>query len=602
MAFLGLTILALFLLLGPLFGILAWIRVEQVRKAGGGGDLARRIDQLERQLAALRGQAGPPTAVVEPTVERGTEPDGEADEVEVEGPPPDADEAAAAPAPDRETSPSSWRDLDLEALIAGRWLNRIGILVLLLGVAFFLRFAFENDWVGPRGRVAIGLVGGASLLVYAHWLAGRGMRYFAEGIVALGVGALYLSVYAAWSFYDLIPQPLAFAALALVTTTVIAISVRQDSQRIAVLALAAGFLTPGLLSTGSDAQAVLFGYLALLGVGLLAIAYLRGFRTLGPASLIATVAYFAAWFERFYRPDRLVSTLAFGTLFFVIYFALPLARLRSLERLHPEESFVLVANLGAYVFLLERTLYTDHRWTLTAAVLVLGGLHLAVASRLGAAGDERRRGMRLLFAGLALTLATIALPVRLSGDWLLLALSVEAAVLVATGLRIASGWMRLAGAVLFAIALALVPASLPGDPDARVLLNLRFCTLVVVAASLTSCWVMARGRAEQLLDRELQAWGLTAAVGNLIALLAVSIEIWDFAASLQLGLDRRLAQQLALSLLWMVWASTLVIAGLLRRSAGLRWLGLALVGVVVAKTFLVDLSFLERQYRILSFL
>ena len=192
----------------------------------------------------------------------------------------------AEPVPDRAGSQArkpraAWRDLDLEALIGGRWLNRIGILTLLIAAGFFLRYAFENEWIGPTGRVLIGLVSGLALAGYGEWLARRGMRYFAEGMTALGAGVVYLSGYAAWDFYELVPQPAAFAFLALVTAAVIGLSVRRDSQRLAALALAGGYLTPALLSTGTDAQVVLFSYLALLSASLLALALLRGFRGSG---------------------------------------------------------------------------------------------------------------------------------------------------------------------------------------------------------------------------------------------------------------------------------------------------------------------------------
>lgn len=99
---------------------------------------------------------------------------------------------------------------------------------------------------------------GLALAGYGEWLAKREMRYFAEGMTALGAGVVYLSGYAAWDFYALVPQPAAFAFLALVTAAVIGLSVRRDSQRLAALALAGGYLTPALLSTGTDAQVVLF--------------------------------------------------------------------------------------------------------------------------------------------------------------------------------------------------------------------------------------------------------------------------------------------------------------------------------------------------------
>ena len=501
--------------------------------------------------------------------------------------------------------PAAWRNVDLEALIGGRWLNRVGILTLLLAAAFFLRYAFENEWIGLAGRVLIGLVGGVALAGYGEWLAARRMRYFSEGMTALGAGVIYLSGYAAWEFYALVPQPVAFAFLALVTAGIIALSVRRDSQRLAALALAAGYLTPALLSTGEDAQLVLFSYLALLSASLLTLALLRGFRTLAPAALAATVVYFVAWSLEFYDPDRLLWTALFGTLFYAIYFALPLVRARLAGRLRPSEIGVLAAALGFYVLLLQQLLYDEHRWLLTGAVLALAALYLALSRLLRSwSAGEGRRGRQLqdLFAVQAALLATIAFPIRLDGDWITVAWTAEAVALAIAGARLPSLWMRAFGAALFAVVLLMAPQALLGPSEGLLLVNLRFLTLAGAATGLAVAGFTVRRLLEKPLPLERTGWAIGLGVANVVALVAVSLEAWDLVQGLELDLDHDLAAQVVLSALWLMWAAALVAAGIRRDAAALRWQGLALLLVVVAKTFLVDLSFLDQGYRILSFL
>lgn len=500
---------------------------------------------------------------------------------------------------------AAWRDLDLEALIGGRWLNRIGILTLLIAAGFFLRYAFENEWIGPTGRVLIGLVSGLALAGYGEWLARRGMRYFAEGMTALGAGVVYLSGYAAWDFYELVPQPAAFAFLALVTAAVIGLSVRRDSQRLAALALAGGYLTPALLSTGTDAQVVLFSYLALLSASLLALALLRGFRVLAPAALVATAVYFVAWYVEFYDGERLLSTALFGTLFFVVFMALPLARARLARRLHPSEIGVLALALGFYVLLLQQLLYDEHRWWLTGVVLVLAALYLALSRVLGSwsAGHDRRgRQLQDLFAVQAALLATIAFPIRLEGDWITVAWTAEAVALAIAGARLPALWMRVFSVGLFGVVLLMAPQALLGQDDDVLFINLRFVTLAGAAIGLAVAGFTVRCLVEKPLPLERTGWAIGLGIANIVALIAVSLEAWDFVQGLRFDLDLDLAAQVALSALWLVWAAALVAAGIRRDVPGLRWQGLALLLVVVAKTFLVDLSFLEQGYRILSFL
>src|SRR3989338_8074716 len=293
---LGLLLLGLLLAI-PILAISAFLRVRRLeRKASGAapeesgatarvGVLEERLAEwearwrsLEQRLWAVeeqsRGVAPPAPAKAPPPAPPKPPPAPAKPPAPVTPNPPPPAVPAAPPLQPVAPAPTAARPrptgLDLETLIAGRWLNRIGILALLLAAAFFLKCAFDNDWVGERGRVAIGLLCGSGLLVYSEWLRRRGYRYFSEGIAGLGAGVLYLSLYAGWSFYHLFPQAAAFAGMVVVTAAMVAVALGRDSQRLALVALVGGFLTPILLSTGKDQQVVLFTYLAVLDAGLLA--------------------------------------------------------------------------------------------------------------------------------------------------------------------------------------------------------------------------------------------------------------------------------------------------------------------------------------------
>src|SRR5215207_342932 len=167
--------------------------------AGAGRDTTRetqtppRVDPSPRVDPPPRAAPPPPRAAAPP-------------------PPPRATHAGAPPprtgAPPRFGAFAARRDL--ESLIGGVWFNWVGIIVLTFGVAFFLRHAFQNEWVGPTGRVALGAVAGLAVLVFADLLRARGLRQYAFVLSGGGVLILYLSIYAAFNFYQLIAQPVAF--------------------------------------------------------------------------------------------------------------------------------------------------------------------------------------------------------------------------------------------------------------------------------------------------------------------------------------------------------------------------------------------------------
>src|SRR5438105_6829436 len=157
---------------------------------------------------------------------------------------------------DRISKPPS--SADLESRIGGHWLNRIGIIAVLVGVSYFIQLAFENNWIGPSARIAIGLLAGIGVMIWSERFRRRGYRLFSYSLKAVGVGTLYLSLWGAYQVYHLLPASAAFAAMILVTASTGMIAIRQDAEIIAAFAIAGGIATPLLLSTGQNHEVVLF--------------------------------------------------------------------------------------------------------------------------------------------------------------------------------------------------------------------------------------------------------------------------------------------------------------------------------------------------------
>jgi uncharacterized membrane protein len=86
----------------------------------------------------------------------------------------------------------------LESRIGSQWFNRIGILAVLIGMAWFLKLAIDNHWIGPLGRVLVGLIAGAGLVSWSERIRSRGYSGFSYSLKALGSGILYLSLWASF--------------------------------------------------------------------------------------------------------------------------------------------------------------------------------------------------------------------------------------------------------------------------------------------------------------------------------------------------------------------------------------------------------------------
>lgn len=610
------VLLVLLLIVAPILAIVAFVRVQRLGEqleSARVKDLIARIYSLEQHLAALQRAfaSGAPTAPVPPT------PPAEPPRVAPAAPPPVAPSPAARVTPPAPPAPppvsifaapplhtpsgKPSSSLDLETLIAGRWLNRIGILAVIVAVSFFLKYAFDNNWIGPSGRVAIGILLGAAMLPWSHWLLGKGYPYFSEGIAGLGQATMLLSVWAGCRYYTLFSRDVGFAGMIIITAVMAAIALGRNSERIALLSLLGGFLTPLLLSTGKDEQVVLFTYLLILGAGLLIIAARRDWRSLTPVAFVLTIIYFWGWYDSFYRTDKLERTLIFATLFFVLYATLPVLRAIRLSRLDTIGLIVALANSFAYLAALYVMLWPKDRWPLTLLVLALSAAHVTVARLVPPPKAGESPLTRYLFAGLALTFVTLAIPIRLEGKWITLAFAVEGAILVWTGFRSLTVLLRSAG--YFLLAIAAVRVFLLETRAPQFLFNARFATYLVLIACFGAALFFAREHLQTLGDSEETFLGVLAVAINVYALIALSLEFWDyFGHSVSLGIDRGLAQHLALSLLWTAYASALILLGVKRQSALLRWQALVLFGLVVVKVFVYDSSYLERFYRIISFL
>jgi uncharacterized membrane protein len=612
----------------PIFSIIAFSRtLKPGKQRGTDPALLKHIEELTQRVSSLEGRARTPTeAISAPSVpssvqaapspveatkpaapmQQPTAPVVQQSPMQATPPPPrpvvEASRAAQSVGSNAQiwAAPKEPRK-EFESVVGGRWLNYAGIVALLFGVAFFIKYAFDNHWVGPTGRIAIGLFIGAGLVVWSQFLLKRGYKFFSEGMAGLGAAVLYVSLWAGWHYYQLFSQAAAFGFMVIVTATMMIVAVGRDSQRIAILAVAGGLVTPILLTTGRDQELILFTYLMVIGAGVIAICWKKGWRIPGPVQFVMTVAYFWGWYATFYQPDRIVLTIGFSTVFFILFAMVPVVRSARTGDLYGEEYALILANAFSYIASLHEILWPEKRWTLAVAVLALAMAHLLLVRALPRkSGDRAGQAVRALFAGMALVFATLVIPIRLDGKWITMAFAVEGLLLIWSGLRDKLWGLRTAGLALFGI-VGVRMMAFP-EPAPQAFWNARFATFAVTVACFGIAAILADRESGVLIENEKGVYIALAIVANVVGLIALSLETWDWFGQTDIvPMDRWHAQQLALSILWTAFAIGLLLSGIVRKSAMLRWEALALLGVVVGKVFLLDLSSLDKVYRIVSF-
>jgi len=273
-------------------------------------ELEARIGALERTVRELRGEPVPP-----------------APELPAETPVPPqiiTEELAPPPAPVAEpaapVSPAAAVNAapPLETRLGLTWVNRIGAFTFLLAVAFFFKLAVDNAWIGESGRVMLGVFAGLATILAGDWSWRKGHRLYAHGISALGLGILYLSFYAAFGFYRLIPAGFAFVLLMTASGLGGVLALRYRAQAILVLGSLGAYAAPVLLSTGQDRPWVFFGHLAVVNLAALAAARSRQWRATEGIALAATTFLYFVWLVDRYapRPDKIWPAAVFAAVFY----------------------------------------------------------------------------------------------------------------------------------------------------------------------------------------------------------------------------------------------------------------------------------------------
>jgi uncharacterized membrane protein len=337
-------------LASPLLGLFAFMRMRA---------LAREMGDLRVELAALRARverltrpptAAPPfpapaatvtapAAVVAPEPARAAVPPPvplEAAPSSVSLPtspsprppaPPILADTALLPAPRRPPSPPS-----PPGTARGDFASNLGPKILAAGaglafvvtLALFVKIAWDNNWVGPTGRVLSGAVFGLGLLAGGVRLMRREYRPLGQALAGAGLAGLYTSAFAAHAFYHLIPRGMSGTLMVVITGCAVLLAARLDARILAALAWVGGYMTPLLLSTGEDKAIALFLFLAVLDAGAVILDHRKPWPETVPLALLGTIVLYTGWYAQFFTPARF-GTAAFGMVLFTALFALGMA-------------------------------------------------------------------------------------------------------------------------------------------------------------------------------------------------------------------------------------------------------------------------------------
>ncbi|MCR6721771.1 MAG: DUF2339 domain-containing protein [Chitinophagaceae bacterium] len=344
------------------------------------------------------------------------------------------------PAREAEDAISWLKKENMEEFIGGHLANKIGIAVLVLGIAFFVKYAIDKDWINEVGRVSIGLFCGAALIGIAHRTRKK-YRAFSSVLVGGGLSVLYFSIAFAFHQYHLLSHQAAFGIMVLTTVFAVVLALYYNRQELAIIALIGGFATPFLASTGNDNYIALFTYLAILCAGMTALSWFRKWPAINIISIIGSTIIFGGWLiDRAWMDSARVfpfrDALFFATLFFVLFMAMHILNNVRTRRPFAALDFLLIVATQLFYFLAGMTCLSniDMSWKEGIFTLSMAAFN-AILGLFFFRSKSMDRNFSWLMIGISITLFTLFALLQLNGHEMTLFWSLEAILLLWMGIR-----------------------------------------------------------------------------------------------------------------------------------------------------------------------
>ena len=528
--------------------------------------------------------------------------------------------------------------VSMEFAIASTWLLRVGVVILVMGIGFFLAYSIDRGLIGPLGRVGLTILAGATMLGAGMRMLGRKYHRFGEGLIGGGFAALYFSVFAAFHFFQMIDMVAAFALMAFITVCAGTMAVRLNSMLVAVLALLGGYGTPIMLSTGAVNFVGLFSYVLLLGCGVLGISYKKQWHFLNYLCFLGTYGLFFGAI-RAYQVADFWKVMPFLTAFFLLFSTMVfLFNLFNRVKSTLLESLALLVNAGVFFAVSYGLVEKAFGYHGVAAVTVpLAAFYVAhvwffLVRRL------LDRELLFCFSGLAAFFLAVTIPLILSAEWITVSWAIEAFVILWIAGKLQSEFLRHVAYVLYLVVVGRFcfmdlphqyAAGAPATADAPLseylwLMLQRCLAFGIPIASLVGAFrllqspasaaSLAVDKANDMAEWVRGRWAVRAAASGVAALLFVFLHLELNRTFFYLFPPMRLP---VLTLLWIAMCVFLLYEYLARPAAVLLVMLAAFGCGLLVKLFLFDLpswslahdvmlypgdySFLQASMRLLDF-
>ncbi|MFC1850199.1 DUF2339 domain-containing protein [candidate division CSSED10-310 bacterium] len=490
-----------------------------------------------------------------------------------------------------------------------KWLLIAGVVTTVLAVGWFLKYSFEQNWIGPAGRVSMAYLTGMVFLGAGEFFRRKSYHLFGLVIVGGGVATLYFATFAAFQVYQLLSQPLSFGIMIIITMLAGTMSLTYDTRWLAVLGLIGGFLTPVILSTGENNQIALMTYMTILNAGILSIAFFKQWRLLNNLGNILTWLLFTGWYFNHYSDAQFWRTLIFLNIFFLTYAFVPFVYHVVREHHQHLRGIGMIVPNSFIAFGFSFTMIESHFRveavsivTLIYACIFLWMAHFIYGK------DRAQAGAFIMLLAKATLFLFLTIPILFSDHWITLFWAIQAVVMLWSSLKLRNKWLFNGFVILIFLTVSkfflydyvetfhLDYDKLHFRGGFTRTMSARFISAVTVLIALYKSSRLLEGKI--LVSRLFRGHGAVVLWSSftISLFLVLNIEVGAF-----FGAYASAARFAALSVLWAFFSIVLISIGFLKNKSLVRHCALGLFAITLMKVFFVDMAHVSTPYRIISF-
>lgn len=347
------------------------------------------------------------------------------------------EEPAMAMEEEEEIEEYTTSETNFEKYIGENLFGKIGILIFIIGIGFFVKYAIDQNWINETARTLMGYAVGAGMLVLAERLHKR-YHTFSSLLAGGAFGIYYLITAIAFHYYDLFSHTMAFVILCATTIFMSAVSVLYDRKELAVTALVGGFIAPFIISTDSSSIISLQIYIGILNIGMFCLAMYKKWAILPMVSFGFT--YIILWgttaIGSFTDSEAVTiypTLFAFATLFYVIFLLPIVFILRTQYGENTRLGLLAIITANSFMYLIYGDFLLQHfeasSDTTAYLAFFIAGVNLAIHLylRFRVEGQDTLRNLML---GLAVTFASMGIPILFSTANVLMVWAAEAVLLL----------------------------------------------------------------------------------------------------------------------------------------------------------------------------